>query len=167
MYSTIGFLYIDSPLGKLQIGMTNEHIIHVKYDNEHNHDEKDTMETLPILAGKVKDQLDKYFSGKRFQFDLPLLVNGSPFQKRVWTELQRIPFGKTISYAQLARQLGDPKCIRAAAGANGKNPFAIIIPCHRVIGTDGSLTGYASGIEKKRWLLEHENTFSNGLQLLF
>ncbi len=166
-HPTIGFLYVDSPLGKLQIGVSNEHIIHVKYNNEYNHNEEGVMEIPSSLAVRVKNQFDEYFSGKRFIFDLPLLINGTSFQQRVWTELLKIQFGKTISYAQLARQLGDIKCIRAAASANGKNPLAIIIPCHRVIGSDGSLTGYAGGIEKKRWLLDHENTYANGLQSLF
>ena len=86
-----------------------------------------------------------------------LHFSATEFQQKVWSQLQTIPFGKTISYIQLAKDLGDEKCIRAAASANGKNPFAIVVPCHRVIGKDGSLTGYAGGLWRKQWLLEHEN----------
>lgn len=165
--TTIKHQYIESPLGTLQIGISGDQIVHVKFSHEYIVDEKEVAIISNQITQKAEKQFDEYFSGKRFHFDLPLLIDGTPFQKRVWKELQSIPFGKTISYAQLARRLGDVKCIRAAASANGKNPFAIIIPCHRVIGSDRSLTGYAGGIEKKRWLLDHENTYSNGLQSLF
>jgi methylated-DNA-[protein]-cysteine S-methyltransferase len=104
-----------------------------------------------------KNQLSEYFEGNRTQFDVKLNPKGTDFQKRVWVQLQEIPFNKTISYQEMANRLGDPKVIRAAASANGKNPIAIIIPCHRVIGSDGSLTGYASGLHRKKWLLAHEN----------
>lgn len=166
-HATIEYLYIESPLGHLQIGILNKKLIHVKFKNEFTHAKDDILAHRTLLTQQVQQQFEEYFSGERFQFDLPLSIKGTPFQQRVWTELQKISFGKTISYAQLARQLGDIKCIRAAASANGKNPFAIIIPCHRVIGSDGSLTGYAGGIEKKRWLLDHENIYSNGLRSLF
>ncbi|CAN5457759.1 methylated-DNA--[protein]-cysteine S-methyltransferase [soil metagenome] len=101
-------------------------------------------------------QLEEYFSGKRKDFNLPLRPAGTPFQLRVWDELTKIPHGKTISYLELAKRLGDEKAIRAAASSNGKNPIAVVIPCHRVIGSDGSLTGYAAGLERKSWLLGHE-----------
>lgn len=99
-------------------------------------------------------------------FTVPLALEGSPFRLRVWEELQHIPYGKTISYRQLARRLGDVKCIRAAGSANGRNPVAIIVPCHRVIGSNGSLVGYAGGMERKKWLLEHENRHANGVREL-
>ena len=102
-------------------------------------------------------QLQEYFEGNRTHFDLKLNPQGTDFQKRVWEELSQILFGKTTSYLQMAKNLGDPKVIRAAASANGKNPIAILIPCHRVIGSDQSLTGYAGGIWRKKWLLEHES----------
>ena len=102
-------------------------------------------------------QLTEYFEGTRTSFDLKLAPEGTEFQKRVWKQLLEIPFAKTTSYQKMANHLGDPKVIRAAASANGKNPIAIIIPCHRVIGSDGSLTGYASGLHRKKWLLDHEN----------
>jgi methylated-DNA-[protein]-cysteine S-methyltransferase len=102
-------------------------------------------------------QLQDYFLGKRNNFDFKLNPKGTEFQQKVWQELLKIPFGKTMSYMDLAKKLGDPKVIRAAASANGKNPLWIVVPCHRVIGTDGSLTGYAGGLWRKKWLLEHEN----------
>jgi methylated-DNA-[protein]-cysteine S-methyltransferase len=104
----------------------------------------------------IREQLDAYFAGELDAFDLPLAPHGTPFQLRVWDELVRIPFGETISYSELARRLGDPKLVRAVGLANGRNPISIVIPCHRVIGADGSLVGYGGGLERKRWLLEHE-----------
>jgi methylated-DNA-[protein]-cysteine S-methyltransferase len=101
-------------------------------------------------------QLDEYFNKKRKTFSLPLDLQGTDFQKRVWNELLNIPFGKTISYMQLAINLGDKKCIRAAGTANGRNPVSIIVPCHRVIGSNGDLVGYGGGLDKKKWLLELE-----------
>lgn len=102
-------------------------------------------------------QLHEYFEGKRKEFTFKLNPKGTDFQQRVWQELLKIPFGKTTSYLELSKQLGDVKAIRAVAAANGKNPLWIVVPCHRVIGSDGSLTGYAGGLWRKKWLLEHEN----------
>lgn len=102
-------------------------------------------------------QLQEYFDGLRTQFSFKIAPRGTEFQKRVWLQLQRIPYGETLSYLALAKELGDVKAIRAVASANGKNPLWIVVPCHRVIGTDGSLTGYAGGLWRKKWLLEHEN----------
>ncbi|MCC8359604.1 methylated-DNA--[protein]-cysteine S-methyltransferase [Salinimicrobium sediminilitoris] len=102
------------------------------------------------------DQLQQYFSGKLKEFSLKLNPQGTDFQKKVWQALLKIPYGRTTSYMDLAKELGDPLAIRAVAAANGKNPLWIFIPCHRVIGSDGSLTGYAGGLWRKKWLLEHE-----------
>ena len=102
-------------------------------------------------------QLQEYFIGKRTEFTFKLNPKGTEFQKKVWQELLQIPYGKTCSYLELSKKLGDVKAIRAVASANCKNPLWIIVPCHRVIGTDGSLTGYAGGLWRKKWLLEHEN----------
>lgn len=102
------------------------------------------------------NQLEEYFEGKRVEFDLPLDLQGTDFQKRVWNELLTIPYGKTVSYKELSIRLGDVRAIRAVAAANGANPVSIIVPCHRVIGSDGSLTGYAGGLWRKRWLLDFE-----------
>jgi methylated-DNA-[protein]-cysteine S-methyltransferase len=112
----------------------------------------------PVVA-----QLEAYFRGERRVFDLPLALRGTPFQLRVWAELLRIPYGATISYGELARQLGDPNLTRAVGAANGANPVSIIVPCHRVIGADGSLTGYGGGLEMKRRLLALERPQSGML----
>lgn len=108
-----------------------------------------------VLAA-ARDQLEAYFDMRLRQFDLPLEPQGTEFQRRVWDSLKRIPFGETISYAELARRVDNPKAVRAVGAANGRNPLMIIVPCHRVIGADGSLTGFGAGIERKRWLLDHE-----------
>jgi methylated-DNA-[protein]-cysteine S-methyltransferase len=120
-------------------------------------DEGDVSKTIPKELQLCVNQLQEYFDGKRIDFDFKMNPSGTDFQKKVWQELLNIPFGKTINYMDLAKKLGDPKVIRAAASANGKNPLWIVVPCHRVIGTDGSLTGYAGGLWRKKWLLEHEN----------
>jgi methylated-DNA-[protein]-cysteine S-methyltransferase len=112
---------------------------------------------IPKVLEQAVSQLQEYFEGKRTDFDLKLNPKGTAFQQRVWKSLIEIPYGKTISYRDQSKKLGDVKAIRAVASANGKNPLWIVIPCHRVIGTDGSLTGYAGGLSRKKWLLEHEN----------
>jgi methylated-DNA-[protein]-cysteine S-methyltransferase len=104
----------------------------------------------------VAKQLAAYFAGERREFDLPLAPHGTDFQKKIWRELCRIPYGETISYGELARRIGQPGASRAVGLANGRNPIGIIIPCHRVIGADGALTGYGGGLDRKKWLLEHE-----------
>jgi methylated-DNA-[protein]-cysteine S-methyltransferase len=114
-------------------------------------------EIIPSVLQDAVTQLQDYFEGKRIQFDFKMNPKGTEFQQKVWKGLCKIPFGKTMSYLELAKQLGDVKAIRAVASANGKNPLWIVVPCHRVIGTDGSLTGYAGGLWRKKWLLEHEN----------
>jgi methylated-DNA-[protein]-cysteine S-methyltransferase len=110
---------------------------------------KDLIETVT--------QLQDYFLGRRTEFTFKLNLQGTEFQKKVWQELLHIPYGKTCSYLDLSKKIGDVKAIRAVASANGKNPLWIVVPCHRVIGTNGSLTGYAGGLWRKKWLLEHEN----------
>jgi methylated-DNA-[protein]-cysteine S-methyltransferase len=112
---------------------------------------------LAPLIESVKKELAKYFSGQLVDFNaLPLDLQGTPFQQKVWRELRRIPRGRTVSYKELARRAGSPQAYRAAGQANGRNPVPIIVPCHRVISADGSLGGYSSGLDKKRWLLQHE-----------
>jgi len=113
------------------------------------------------------EQLIQYFNGQRRVFELPLNQPGTPFQQGVWNELVLIPFAKTISYLDLARKTGDTKATRAVANANGRNNIAIIVPCHRVIGSNGELTGYAGGLWRKKWLLEHEAKIAYGVQTLF
>jgi methylated-DNA-[protein]-cysteine S-methyltransferase len=108
------------------------------------------------VLGEAQRQLEEYFAGRRRTFDLPLAIEGTPFQREVWTALGRIPYGQTTSYAAIAADLGRPDAFRAVGAANGRNPFAIVLPCHRVIGADGSLTGYAGGLSAKRFLLDLE-----------
>ena len=120
-------------------------------------DEGEISKVIPSVLQEAVTQLQDYFDGKRTHFDFQLNPTGTEFQQKVWKGLCEIPFGKTMSYLELAKQLGDVKAIRAVASANGKNPLWIVVPCHRVIGTDGSLTGYAGGLWRKKWLLEHEN----------
>lgn len=119
----------------------------------------DPSEIIPACLRPAVEQLQEYFAGERKTFQLQLNPHGTDFQKAVWRELLNIPYGKTISYLELSRRLGDVKAIRAAAAANGQNPFWIVVPCHRVIGRDGSLTGYAGGLWRKKWLLEHESPY--------
>ena len=109
----------------------------------------------PLLAEAVR-QLEAYFAGALMDFDLPLRLEGTPFRLKCWEALRTIPYGETISYGEQARRIGLPKAVRAVGGANHHNPISIVVPCHRVIGADGSLTGYGSGVDVKRWLLEHE-----------
>lgn len=146
---------MDSPLGKIKIIGDADAIKMVSFING---EERETEGVLPLVVRKCKKQLKEYFEGKRTEFSVPLAPEGTDFQKGVWDVLIEIPFGKTSTYAKQSVKLGDIKKIRAVGSANGKNPIAVIIPCHRVIGTDGSLTGYASGLDKKEWLLRHENS---------
>ncbi|MBC7847490.1 MAG: methylated-DNA--[protein]-cysteine S-methyltransferase [Flavobacterium sp.] len=120
-------------------------------------DEGIISEIIPVVLQEAVSQLNDYFERKRADFTFKLNPSGTEFQKKVWKGLLGIPFGKTMSYLELSKKLGDVKAIRAVASANGKNPLWIVVPCHRVIGTDGSLTGYAGGLWRKKWLLEHEN----------
>jgi methylated-DNA-[protein]-cysteine S-methyltransferase len=117
----------------------------------------ETSTNIPTCLQNCIIQLDEYFAGERTEFDIKLNPQGTVFQQSVWNELLNISFGKSRTYLEQTKQIGDPKAIRAVASANGKNPIWIIIPCHRVIGSDGSLTGYAGGVWRKKWLLEHES----------
>ena len=133
----------------------------------YNQDDITENAALTPLLQDCVEQLIEYFNGRRRSFDLPVYQLGTPFQSRVWSELLNIGYGKTISYMDLAKRLGDPKAIRAAASTNGKNNICIIVPCHRVIGSNRSLVGYAGGLWRKKWLLDHENKIANGVQTLF
>ncbi|MAD96432.1 MAG: cysteine methyltransferase [Flavobacteriaceae bacterium] len=144
---------IDSPLGLIEIKGDAQGIQVVSF-----RDETATISsTIPKNLQNCVTQLQEYFSGSRRDFSILLNPQGTEFQRKVWQILQEIPAGKTRSYLDQAKAYGDLKAIRAIASANGKNPISILIPCHRVIGTDGSLTGYAGGLWRKKWLLEHEN----------
>ncbi len=163
--------YRSSP-GLIKINISNGTINEVSFIKNDNEPELSTdSNALPAADKKIfqkcKQQLDEYFSGKRKIFDLPIYQEGTDFQQKVWKELIQIPYGKTITYLQLAQRMGNIKAIRAAAAANGRNRLWIIVPCHRVIGSNGSLTGYAGGLPMKKWLLEYENKYANGVSLLF
>ncbi|WP_310991613.1 methylated-DNA--[protein]-cysteine S-methyltransferase [Aequorivita marina] len=146
--------FIQSPLGGLELIGSAAGLSAVIFKDA---EAMPVSEKIPEELQDAVHQLEEYFDGKRKDFSLKLALEGTDFQKRVWKQLQEIPYGKTMSYQEMANRLGDPKVIRAAASANGKNPISIIIPCHRVIGSDGSLTGYAGGLHRKKWLLEHES----------
>lgn len=144
--------FLKSPLGITKIVGDVNGISEISIS-----DEGEVSVSIPKELEQAVIQLQEYFEGKRTHFNLKLNPKGTEFQQRVWQELLNIPFGKTLSYLELSKKLGDVKAIRAVAAANGKNPLWIVVPCHRVIGTDGSLTGYAGGLGRKKWLLEHEN----------
>ncbi|RYH76142.1 methylated-DNA--[protein]-cysteine S-methyltransferase [Flavobacteriaceae bacterium 144Ye] len=146
---------IKTPLGYTKITGDNDGIASVTVLNS----EEQISDIIPESLEDCVYQLNDYFEGKRQVFDLNLNPQGTDFQKTVWEALLTIPYGKTMSYLELSKQLGDVKAIRAVANANGKNPLWIIVPCHRIIGTDGSLTGYAGGLHRKQWLLEHESPY--------
>jgi len=145
--------YIQSPLGVIELRGDSEGIQRITVLNT-AHKESNP---IPEVLTDATIQLREFFQGNRDSFSLKLNPQGTTFQKKVWNLLLEIPYGKTISYMDLAKKLGDVKAIRAAAAANGKNPLWIVIPCHRVIGSDGSLTGYAGGLHRKKWLLNHES----------
>ena len=155
----LSYKEVNSPVGKLKLIASASALVGVLWERENtnrvplepqNHDPHH-----PILV-EAERQLSEYFAGKRMQFELPLDPRGTEFQKKVWRSLRQIPFGETKSYTEIARTIGSPRASRAVGAANGKNPLSIVVPCHRVIGSSGSLTGYAGGLETKRWLLDHE-----------
>lgn len=143
--------FYSSPVGKLRISATSKGICEIDF---HSSKVKSSSNNSHIQI--CIQQLDEYFAHKRETFDFPLDVHGTEFQMKVWCALQKIPHGHTLSYGDIARKIKNPKAMRAVGLANNKNKIAIVIPCHRVIGKDGSLTGYAGGLTKKQWLLNHE-----------
>jgi methylated-DNA-[protein]-cysteine S-methyltransferase len=143
--------FYQSPVGWLKLTSSGNGLTGIWFCE--SRDEKDFPDEF---TGRAEKQLKEYFDKKRIQFDLPLEITGTGFQKKVWLELLHIPFGKTVSYLELSKRIGNVKAIRAVGHANGQNPLPIVIPCHRVIGSDGSLTGYGGGLWRKQWLLEHE-----------
>ena len=145
--------FVKTPIGLAEIQGDENGVSNIHLKNE----EIRRVSKVPQELEEAVRQIQEYFEGNRTQFTFLLNPSGTKFQKKVWQELLKIPFGKTSSYMELSKRLGDVKAIRAVASANGKNPLWIVIPCHRVIGTDGSLTGYAGGLWRKKWLLEHEN----------
>ena len=161
-YST----YYHSPVGVLKISAVEDFVTElIFYDKVEKVDSK--KRNFPPALIQCIEQLIQYFNGERRQFDLLINQEGTPFQKSVWSELMAIPYAKTISYFDLARRTGDSKATRAVANANGRNNVAIIVPCHRVIGSNRDLTGYSGGLWRKKWLLEHETKIAYGVQTLF
>lgn len=151
---------INTPLGIAKITGDENGIAQISVI-----DEGEISSEIPTVLQEAVTQLSEYFQGNRTHFDFKLNPKGTEFQQKVWQALLEIPFGKTTTYLTQSKRLGDVKAIRAVASANGKNPLWIVVPCHRVIGTDGSLTGYAGGLWRKKWLLEHESP--SGQQTLF
>lgn len=167
MSSRIYTEVFSSPFGELILGSYNDQLCLCDWRYRKRREDidrriesglkADFVESGSLIIEETKAQLLQYFEGKREEFDLPLLLVGTEFQERVWNSLIEIPYGKTLSYAGLSRKLGDIKAIRAVARANGDNALAIIVPCHRILGSDGSLTGYAGGLSTKQKLLQLEN----------
>ncbi|SEL87546.1 methylated-DNA-[protein]-cysteine S-methyltransferase [Maribacter orientalis] len=145
--------YINTPLGVAKITGSSEGLSSVIVLDS----EEPLTDVIPESLEDAVYQLNEYFEGIRTEFQLDLNPEGTEFQKKVWSELQNIPYGRTASYMELSKLIGDPKAIRAVGAANGRNPLWIVVPCHRVIGSDGSLTGYAGGLHRKKWLLDHES----------
>ncbi len=164
--------YINSPVGILEIKTTGNTLNTVHFVNSWKgpklaEDEIHYDAVLPDYTKICIEQLQEYFTGSRKKFDLNLLQRGTAFQLKVWNELLHIGYGKTISYLELSKRIGDVKAIRAVGTTNGKNSISIIVPCHRVIGSNGTLVGYGGDLWRKKWLLEHENKWGNGVQQLF
>ena len=151
------FTYYDSPLGTVTLQANEQGLLGVWFETHTTKPEDLGIQedSFPIFQS-VKEQLERYFAGEAVQFDVPIAATGTPFQQSVWHALTTIPYGETWSYAQLADAIGNPKAVRAVGLANGKNPVSVIVPCHRVIGKNGKLTGYAGGIERKQRLLAIE-----------
>ena len=148
---------LPSPLGELILAASDTALTAVYFPtSRHGPPPAEQAERSSAVLDRVRQQLDEYFAGARTAFDLPLDPMGSAFERRVWDALRAIPYGTTVSYSEVARRLGDVRVTRAVGAANGKNPIPIIVPCHRVVGSRGELTGYGGGLDRKRWLLEHE-----------
>jgi methylated-DNA-[protein]-cysteine S-methyltransferase len=146
--------FFRSPIGMMEITGAEEGILSVRFVEED--EPAGSEEMIPECLKNCRGQLGEYFRGERNVFRLPLALAGTDFQKKVWNRVREIPYGETASYREIAAALGCPGAARAVGRANGSNPVCIIVPCHRVIGSDGALTGYAGGIRRKEWLLEHE-----------
>jgi methylated-DNA-[protein]-cysteine S-methyltransferase len=150
--------YLKTPIGQLKIEADENCVNSILF--VFNNTEMEAENSNEVIE-KCKTELNEYFAGERKQFDVNIFQKGTDFQKRVWNELIKIPFGKTVSYNYIAEKVGGKNMMRAVGSANGKNQISIIVPCHRVIGSDGSLTGYAGGMWRKDWLLKHEDKYSN------
>lgn len=147
--------YVDSPLGPLLLTGDGEGLTGL-YTDQHGRLPTELGPRVDEEFAEARSQLAEYFAGERNDFDLPLRASGTPFQRAVWQALRQIRYGSTLTYRQVAERVGNPKAVRAVGSANSRNPISIIVPCHRVLGSDGKLIGYAGGFFAKRWLLDHE-----------
>jgi methylated-DNA-[protein]-cysteine S-methyltransferase len=157
------YTYLNSPVGFLKLTSNDVALTAVSFSEERG---KNSLH-LPDVLIQAAQQLEKYFEGNRLTFNLNMAPVGTEFQQKVWELVKKVPFGETASYLEIARLTGSSNNTRAVGLANGKNPIPIIIPCHRIIGTNGKLTGYAGGIERKRWLLQHEMNHTDSTKRLF
>ena len=148
--------YLDTPLGLFEFMATEDGIFQAIFCGDKESAGQQAQSKVNDITSLCKQQLIEYFAGQRTVFTIPLAPKGTPFQQTVWDCLAKIPFGEVKSYGEIAKMINKPKASQAVGGANGRNPISIIVPCHRVIGANGSLTGYAGGIERKLWLLNHE-----------
>lgn len=161
MTSSLQYRIVDSPVGPLTLAGVGSTLMHLRMtEQSHEPDRSHWTSADPSAFAGAVEQLDAYFAGTLTEFDVDLDVAGTPFQRRVWTALQTIPYGETRSYGQIADQIGSPGASRAVGLANGRNPVSIIVPCHRVIGSNGGLTGYGGGLDRKRTLLALEKAES-------
>lgn len=162
------YTYLDSPLGRLLVARDDEGITDLYLPGgTHTRDPHPDWERDDGAFEDVRTQLDEYFAGARRDFDLPLHPSGTAFQLTAWQALRSIPYGQTRSYGEQAESIGAPTASRAVGAANGRNPISIVVPCHRVVGANGSLTGYGGGVEAKRWLLDHEREQVSSQDRLF
>ncbi|MBE1162948.1 methylated-DNA--[protein]-cysteine S-methyltransferase [Dyella acidiphila] len=162
-HDTVWYDYLSTPIGKLLLAADTQGLREVWFETgRHQREPASTWQRQATRLDFARKQLDEYFAGERQDFDLPLHPLGTPFQVQVWHTLARIPYGTTISYAELARRIGQPLAVRAVGAANGRNPLPIVLPCHRVIGSDGSLTGFGGGLPTKRFLLGLEDRIVHG-----
>jgi methylated-DNA-[protein]-cysteine S-methyltransferase len=153
---TIRYSIHDGPEGPLLLAVDDDgNLVRLQFAHDHDHVEADWVRDDDALES-ARLELDEYFAGARTAFDVPIRLHGTPFQVEVWEQLRKIPYGETISYGELAKRVDRPEAARAVGAANGQNPVAIVVPCHRVIGADGSLTGFGGGLPWKRWLLARE-----------
>jgi len=149
--------HVDTPIGRIVIEGDEEAVTGLYFPNHKGWTaSEDRVRPSDEAFRGVRSQLEEYFAGERQVFDVPLRFAGTPFQEQVWRALREIPYGRTITYSELARRVGRPSASRAVGAANGRNPLSILVPCHRVVGAEGRLTGYAGGLERKRWLLDWE-----------
>jgi methylated-DNA-[protein]-cysteine S-methyltransferase len=155
------YTYVESPIGRLLLSTDGEALTGIYMHLPDGPAPEMAGWSCDARAGALPEtarQLEEYFGGRRRDFDLPMRLAGTEFQRLVWKQLEHIRYGETLSYGELAKRIGNPNASRAVGLANGRNPIPILVPCHRVIGADGSLTGYGGGLERKRWLLAHEGT---------